>query len=129
MFENKIVEFLKNEHDGVKILSLLSATAVLRKERPFRIILSISKKKKLLKPVKVYETLLQTYLFAGFPSALISLKIASEYFSPPRKQKIYSEDINKIGVANCRKIYGNKVEKLIENIKSFSPELSEMVYS
>jgi 4-carboxymuconolactone decarboxylase len=30
----------------------------------------------------------------------------------------------KVGVKTCRKIYGNKFEKLISNVGSFSPDLS-----
>ena len=31
----------------------------------------------------------------------------------------------KVGVVNCKKIYGNKFDKLISNVKEFSPELSK----
>jgi len=77
---------------------------------------------------KLYETLLQNYLFAGYPSALSSLKILKEYF--PNKKLPLVADMNlyhfrKKGVERCRKVYGNKFEKLISNINSFSPELAE----
>ncbi|MCW8806382.1 MAG: carboxymuconolactone decarboxylase family protein [Ignavibacteriaceae bacterium] len=77
---------------------------------------------------KLYETLLQNYLFAGYPSALSSLKILKEYF--PKKILPVVADMNlyhfrKKGVQRCRKVYGNKFEKLISNINSFSPELAE----
>jgi 4-carboxymuconolactone decarboxylase len=77
---------------------------------------------------KIYETLLQNYLFAGYPSALSSLKILKEYF--PNKRLPEVADMNlyhfrRKGEERCRKVYGNKFEKLIRNIKSFSPELAE----
>lgn len=76
----------------------------------------------------MYETLLQNYLFAGYPSALSSLKILKEYY--PNKKLPAVADMNlyhfrKKGVERCRKVYGNKFEKLISNINSFSPELAE----
>ncbi len=76
--------------------------------------------------IRIYEALLQTYLFAGFPSALISLKRLKEIVS---KSKAYSGyDFKKYsarGEKNCRIIYGNKYDKLISNVKSFSPEMAE----
>lgn len=77
-------------------------------------------------PSKIYEAILQTYLFAGFPSALISLKKINKYRSNISSYDGY--DIKKYqtrGKKNCKIIYGNKYEKLISNVKSFSPELSE----
>ncbi len=118
---NKILNELEPEF----ILPLISAAAVLRKENYLRKILSHSKQVN-LNPRKIYEALLQTYLFAGFPAALISLKIFSEFFELKSSNEIY--DITKFtsrGVKNCKKVYGNKFDKLISNVNSFSPELSE----
>lgn len=77
--------------------------------------------------IKIYECLLQNYLFIGFPSALTSLKTLKKLY--PDKKLPPSEDMNlyhfiKQGELNCRKVYGDKFEKLIYNIKNFSPELS-----
>lgn len=77
---------------------------------------------------KMYETLLQNYLFAGYPSALASLKILKEYY--PYKKLSEVADMNlyhfrRMGEARCKKVYGDKFEKLIRNIKNFSPELAE----
>jgi alkylhydroperoxidase/carboxymuconolactone decarboxylase family protein YurZ len=77
---------------------------------------------------KMYETLLQNYLFAGYPSALASLKILKEYY--PYKKLPEVADMNlyhfrRKGEERCKKVYGNKFEKLIRNINNFSPELAE----
>jgi alkylhydroperoxidase/carboxymuconolactone decarboxylase family protein YurZ len=75
---------------------------------------------------KIYEALLQTYLFAGFPSALISLKMFNQIVN--KEKKYVGFDLHKYlnrGEKNCKIIYGNKYEKLISNIKSFSPEMAE----
>ncbi len=83
MFMGKITSFLSSLKISRDLnrtaLSLLSASAVLRKEKELREILTYLKEHKFSRR-KIYEALLQTYLFAGYPSALISLQTASEYF-------------------------------------------------
>ncbi len=109
----------------IELLALLSAASVLRKEKQFDLILKemLAQKYSLN---KIYEALLQTYLFAGFPSALISLKKLSNIKSNNKNYDGYDFIKYKTcGEKNCREIYGNKFDKLISNVKSFSPELSE----
>jgi 4-carboxymuconolactone decarboxylase len=77
---------------------------------------------------KIYETLLQNYLFTGYPTALISLKILKEIY--PNKKLTKAADMNlyhfrKRGEVNCKQVYGSKYEKLITNVKSFSPDMAE----
>lgn len=108
------------------ILPLIAASSVLRKEKLFRELLLLAKEKR-IPARKIYEVLLQSYLFAGFPSALISLKIFKEIFPIPIK-KIKTQSLSvlkKKGEKTCRKIYGDKYDKLIENVNSFSPELAD----
>lgn len=116
-----LIESIKNL-DDIKVISLISAAGALRKEKALRALLSYSKEKK-ISSKKIYEALLQTYLFAGFPSALNSLKIYSELFSSPAPD-LSQKNFGKIGRISCKKIYGNKFDKLIENVSSFSPELA-----
>ncbi len=114
-----------NNLSELELLALLSASSVLRKRKYFEIILGRLVKNKCATN-KIYEALLQTYLFAGFPSALISLKRFSEVIC---ENKVYTGyDLNTYssrGEKNCRIIYGNKYDKLISNVKSFSPEMAE----
>ncbi len=108
-----------------ELLALLSAASVLRKEKYFNLILELLLKNK-CSFKKIYESLLQTYLFAGFPSALISLKRLNEIAGKDKVYKGYDlEKYSNRGEKNCRIIYGNKYDKLISNIKSFSPEMAE----
>ncbi len=104
----------------------MSAASVLRKEKYLKELLYLCKKRK-IKSRKVYETILQTYLFAGFPSALVSLQIVNEFF--PQNNIITNNNTElgtiKKGTQTCKKIYGGKFDKLINNIKSFSPELAD----
>lgn len=107
------------------ILPLISSAAVLRKEKFLKELFAIASGRK-INPQKIYECLLQIYLFAGFPTALISLKIFSEYFNV----KPYKENFNVVkftarGIKNCKIIYADKYDKLISNVYSFSPQLSQ----
>ena len=123
MKNNKILNL--NPLLELELLALLSATSVLRKTKLFVEILNFMLKEKISQK-KIYEALLQTYLFAGFPSALISLKLFNQIVN--KEKKYVGFDLHKYlnrGEKNCKIIYGTKYEKLISNIKSFSPEMAE----
>ena len=113
-----------NKKYRLLILPLISTAAVLREEKILKTLL-LSAKVKRINYRKIYEALLQTYLFAGYPSALISLKIASEIFAIKELKYKSIRSYKKTGIRNCQKIYGNKFNKLINNVEEFSPELSE----
>ena len=110
-----------------ELLPLISASAVLRNYDDFGKLITIAKRKRI--PFnKIYEALLQNYLFTGYPSAIISLKQLKEYYPSKRLSKVADMNLyhfRKRGIKNCRKVYGDKSEKLISNIKEFSPDLAE----
>lgn len=116
-----------NKFAAQDILSLIAASAALRKINILRSLISSAKSREI--PFKkIYETLLQNYLFTGYPSAIISLKVLKGFY--PEKQIPKPEDMNLYyfrnrGEVNCRKVYGNKYEKLIKNVSNFSPDLAE----
>jgi len=109
------------------LLPLITAAAALRKMEFLKSLIVETKLRKL--PFKkIYEALLQNYLFTGYPSALLSLKLLKELY--PNKRIPKSADMNLYhfrnrGEANCKKVYGNKFEKLISNVKNFSPDMAE----
>ena len=108
-------------------LPLICAASVSRSEQNFRKLLSLAKRKK-VPYSKLYEALLQNYLFAGYPSAMVSLKILREYF--PNATHRNTDDMNlyhykKRGEQNCKLIYASKYDKLIYNVRHFSPDLSK----
>jgi 4-carboxymuconolactone decarboxylase len=108
------------------LLPLIASSSVIRKERLLKALIYSAKANK-ISSGKIYEVLLQTYLFAGFPAALNSLKIFNEVvpsYKSKYKKHSYSK-LKRIGEKTCRKIYGDKYEKLISNTKLFSPELSD----
>ena len=109
------------------LLPLIASASALRKITILEKLITEAKSRKI--PFhKIYETLLQNYLFTGYPSTLISLKVLKEMY--PSRKLPKAADMNlyhfrKIGEANCKKVYGTKYEKLISNIKKFSPDLAE----
>lgn len=108
-----------------KDLILISIYSVKRKYKLLKDYLAGRKFNK-KESLKIYETVLQTYLLAGFPSALVSLKLISNYIKVPLiNNKINNNNFYAIGIKNLSKIYENKSDKLLNNIKTFSPEMSQ----
>jgi 4-carboxymuconolactone decarboxylase len=78
----------------------------------------------------VYEVLLQTYLFAGFPVALDALTDLDAVarpmgYIPPHKEHhspLYFWDR---GEELCRQIYGSAYEKMRERLHSITPDLEQ----
>ena len=109
------------------LLPLICSAAALRKDDYLRLFFSRTKSIN-VNQTELYESLLQNYLFTGYPSAIISLKMLKVYF-PGNHEKLSEDwDLNKYrnrGMQNCKKIYGRKFNKLISNVKEFSPELSD----
>lgn len=110
-----------------EIIPLIAAVAVLRNFRLFRDLISLAKSNN-IPYKKLYEALLQNYLFAGYPVALVSLKILKASFPDKRLGKAADMNLYHFmnqGISNCKKVYGDKFDKLILNVKSFSPDLAE----
>ncbi|MCB0726466.1 MAG: hypothetical protein KDD00_03335 [Ignavibacteriae bacterium] len=80
-------------------------------------------------PLKLYEAVLQTYLFCGFPATIESLRIFNKIFDkfkfPDHSQKYDFDYLMSEGETNCNLIYKNNYKKLIENMNKFSPDLKE----
>lgn len=123
---SKSTQHIINTFEQEDLLPLVCAAAAIRDEKYLR---TLIERAKLIgvKEKSLYESLLQNYLFTGYPSAMISLKILKEYYSKSKNRYDETWDLNKYkkrGTKNCKKIYGRKFENLISNVKNFSPELS-----
>ena len=109
------------------LIPLIAAASALNRYEELRDLIVKAKSNKI--PFsKLYEALLQNYLFAGYPSALTSLKILKECYPKiilPKVADMNLYHFRKMGEVRCRKVYGDKYEKLISNINNFSPELAE----
>ncbi|MCS6808107.1 MAG: carboxymuconolactone decarboxylase family protein [Bacteroidota bacterium] len=82
------------------------------------------------KPEELYESLLQTYLFAGFPAALEGLTVfkavcehACVEFTPPSMHAIDIPLFQERGRMLCEQIYTTAYEKMRRHLHSVSPDL------
>lgn len=80
-------------------------------------------------PAEVYEALLQSYLFVGFPRAIEGFfaaepVLARHGFDPPAAGPPDLQAWTASGEKLCRTVYGRNYEKLIERMRSFSPDLA-----
>ncbi|WP_337865977.1 hypothetical protein [Ignavibacterium sp.] len=110
---------------AIEILSIISAAAAANNSEKFDSFVHLALSKKISKK-KIYEALLQNYLFCGFPSALFYLKKfhhLSKY--NPKIYRLNLDGLKEKGIKYSKLIYGDKLPKLISNVKKFSPELAE----
>lgn len=79
----------------------------------------------------LYEALLQTYLFAGFPAALDSLTVLGEevrsmgYEFQRRTEPFNSEHFLERGMQLATKVYPGVFERMMERLDSISPDLAQ----
>jgi len=85
-----------------------------------------------ISPEKIYEIVLQTYLFAGFPAALEGLRTFESIlrekkisFAPSASEKFDAENFRARGTELCKRIYSSNYEKLVTSLHTLSPELAE----
>jgi alkylhydroperoxidase/carboxymuconolactone decarboxylase family protein YurZ len=110
---------------SIEILSLITASAASGKIKYFDSLIKHSLQKRISKK-KIYEALLQNYLFCGFPSALFFLKRFYHLVGyKPKSYKFSATGLSEKGIKTSKKIYDDKLPKLISNVKKFSPELAE----
>ena len=77
----------------------------------------------------VYEALLQSYLFVGFPRAIEALFAARPVLErhgalAPEAEPVDPESWGKRGEALCRRVYARNYEKLLETMRGLSPDLA-----
>lgn len=80
--------------------------------------------------IAVYEILLQTYLFAGFPAGIEGLSVfagtlnaAGVVFVPPIADNFDEGNFYKRGVPLYKKVYGAVADKMSAAVDSVSPDL------
>jgi alkylhydroperoxidase/carboxymuconolactone decarboxylase family protein YurZ len=123
----EFIALLRNEinnNNTIENLCILAGCIASKKHQYLEIIFNEFKLCK-VKTTKIYECILQSYLFCGFPSTLVTLKKFKKYY-PDFKSINYSYNLRKYtlkGWLNCKLIYGNKFEKLIKNIDYLSSEI------
>lgn len=111
-----------------EILSLTKLSCYIALDNFKEIEILIGKLKyKNFKAIKIYETILHSYLFCGFPAAIESLKIFRKYYKHYKSVKTETRDqkLKKSGEKNCKLIYKNNYNKLLDNMDRISPEMKD----
>jgi alkylhydroperoxidase/carboxymuconolactone decarboxylase family protein YurZ len=126
-------------HAARRILCRIAAAAAANNEHALRSAITLAATHGV--PMSdVYEVLLQSYLFAGFPAALESLNILDELRKSERAsapdspndgrralnhEYAYDADEFRIsGLETCKKIYTDVFEKMMQRLGDTSPELA-----
>jgi 4-carboxymuconolactone decarboxylase len=113
-----------------EILSLarISAAIGVRNERKLRLELKSALRSKIEAPV-IREVILQSYLFAGYASAINAFVLLNELV--PADHRFLTERGTSIDVWKtrgrrlCKTIYGKQYDKLVRNMSRLHPDLSE----
>ena len=112
LYMNKKQKLQIDKFTEKELLPLISAVAALRNEKYLRVFLEWAKTIG-LKEIDLYESLLQNYLFVGYPSAIISLKILKEYYPGMNFSYTESWDLNKYSERGIKIVKGFTEENLI----------------
>lgn len=79
---------------------------------------------------ELYEVLLQSYLFAGFPAALDSLTILADHVRTalpdhhvPPAEPFSVDAFRERGEVLCRKVYGNVYDRMMQRLDTITPDL------
>lgn len=77
----------------------------------------------------VYELLLQSYLFGGFPTALDALQACHRVLGPPATVadvgvSLPENELRARGEVLCQEIYGHVYEKMMATLSTVSPDLA-----
>lgn len=82
-----------------------------------------------LSPERLYEAVLQSYLFVGFPRAIEAFfavaPVLRERGIKPRAEATDPARWQREGEELCRRVYGRNYEKLISVMRDLSPDLAE----
>jgi len=113
-----------------KYLVTISACLAAAKYKQLKTLLSEAYNNK-VSPARIYEVLLQSYLFLGYPKALEGIKIFREIIEDNSRESQIKynfsnwPDWKTRGRDLCEKVYGKNFDKLVQRIGEISPELSE----
>lgn len=78
---------------------------------------------------EVYETILQSYLFLGFPRTIEAFFAAKPLLErhggiPAAPDPFLPAEWTARGESLCREVYGRHYEKLVDTMRGFSPDLA-----
>jgi alkylhydroperoxidase/carboxymuconolactone decarboxylase family protein YurZ len=125
------LDSLGRDHDDkrVRLISFLSAAIAVSRPEITGTILAYLKGRK-ISDEAVYETILQSYLFLGFPRMIEAAIVYNDVYGnrpglnvigeiSPSEAKVWYRD----GLELCRKVYGKNYDRLCDRFIAISPEI------
>jgi len=113
-----------------RVLVSISASLAAGKYKSLKGLIELAIERKV--PVsKIYEVILQSYLFLGYPKALEGMKVFRDvmgnesWISRNNYSFRYWSDWKIRGNVLCKKVYGKNFVPLLNRVSELSPELSE----
>ena len=83
-------------------------------------------KKSKVNPHQIYESILQIYLFCGFPATILGIQAFSKHFKISISKESYNlKKFIQRGKINCKAVYRSNYEKLVHNFDKMSPDLAD----
>lgn len=83
-------------------------------------------KKSKVNPHQIYESILQIYLFCGFPATILGIQAFSKHFKISISKESYNlKKFIQRGKINCKAVYQSNYEKLVHNFDKMSPDLAD----
>lgn len=119
------------ESGRIRALCYLSAVIAIGRQELLLSVLKYLNKKRFDKKA-IYETILQSYLFLGFPRMIEAAIAYNDIYGDSKEvEKIGFDQISpeestgwfENGIKLCKKVYGKNYERLKERFISISPEL------
>lgn len=128
MYESKIFNsnsgLIQQNAEILGLCELVSCIASKKIEKLSQILLKLKKNE--VSPQKIYESLLQIYLFCGFPASIVGIQEFSKHFKISISKESYNlKKFRSRGKIKCKEVYQTNYEKLIHNFDNMSPDLAE----
>jgi alkylhydroperoxidase/carboxymuconolactone decarboxylase family protein YurZ len=115
---------VQNDTEILNLCELVSCIASKKTTNLDKIFQNLKKNKVSVR--KIYESLLQTYLFCGFPAAIIGIQAFSRHFKISISKESYNlKKFRAHGTKNCKAVYKANYDKLVSNFEAMSPDLAE----
>lgn len=128
-FNKSLSKFNPQDNIPLRTQAMFAASLALASPESITTAFEITRRHN-IESAKIYELILQSYLFLGFPRTLIAFDILDSYLkedvSLKRELKVAGHEFKNWqsdGLKLCRKVYGSNFKKLKEKVISFSPEL------
>jgi len=113
----------------VRLLAMLSAVVALCRRELSEAILFYLRKSDIAVDA-IYETIIQSYLFLGFPRAIEALLVFNQVFGDRKNigiiNEVSAQEIrvwSRDGLRLCRQVYGKNYENLRKRFSLISPEI------